>query len=347
MTNNSYDLYYFDQSQVKEWINYKEGENNVNPGFGLVAGKGYLYANSGDGENSQVTLTFTGTPYDGDGTVDLDYTGNGTFLGWNLVGNPYDETAYFSASNPFYRMNESHTGLIAEATTGAINRLEGVFVLATETGQSVQFTTTAPNTKRSSLALNVSRNNSVIDRAIVGFGNSNTLPKFQLFKNSTRIYIAQDGEDYAVVAAEKQGNMPVSFKASENGSYTLSVNTTEVEMSYLHLIDNLTGADIDLLSNPSYTFNAQTGDNEARFRLVFSAKSDNENLDESFAFMSDGQLIVNGEGTLQVFDVLGHQILTKELSVFRSQFSVFNAPGVYVLRLTDGTNVRTQKIVVE
>ena len=118
-------------------------------------------------------------------------------------------------------------------------------------------------------------------------------------------------------------------------------------MSYLHLIDNMTGTDVDLLSNPSYTFNAQTGDNATRFRLVFNAKSDNENLDEPFAFVSNGQLIVSGEGTLQVFDVLGHQILTKELSTFHSPLSTFNVPGVYVLRLTDGTNVRTQKIVVE
>ena len=46
-------------------------------------------------------------------------------------------------------------------------------------------------------------------------------------------------------------------------------------------------------------------------------------------------------GTLQVFDILGHQLLSKELPTA-------NFPsGVYVLRLINGENVRTQKIVVE
>ena len=54
-------------------------------------------------------------------------------------------------------------------------------------------------------------------------------------------------------------------------------------MAYLHLIDNMTGADVDLLSpegviagedpqspTPSYTFTAKTTDYESRFKLVFS-----------------------------------------------------------------------------
>jgi hypothetical protein len=40
-------------------------------------------------------------------------------------------------------------------------------------------------------------------------------------------------------------------------------------MRYLHLIDSLTGADVDLLTEPSYTFDAKTTDDASRFRLVF------------------------------------------------------------------------------
>ena len=42
--------------------------------------------------------------------------------------------------------------------------------------------------------------------------------------------------------------MLVNFKAEENGTYTISVDVDNVEMDYLHLIDNLTGDDIDLLA---------------------------------------------------------------------------------------------------
>lgn len=59
----------------------------------------------------------------------------------------------------------------------------------------------------------------------------------------------------------------------------------------------------------------------------------------------DGNLIVNGEGTLQVFDVLGHEILCTNLSPFTSHLSPLISPGVYVLRLINGKDVKTQKMV--
>ena len=92
-----------------------------------------------------------------------------------------------------------------------------------------------------------------------------------------------------MVIAGNAGEIPVNFKAKENGTYTITVNPENVEMSYLHLIDNMTGADVDLLaakvpelvegptlndgvstgSTTSYTFEAKTTDYESRFRLVF------------------------------------------------------------------------------
>ena len=41
--------------------------------------------------------------------------------------------------------------------------------------------------------------------------------------------------------------MPLNFEASENGEYTISIKAENAEFDYLHLIDNLTGTDIDLL----------------------------------------------------------------------------------------------------
>ena len=64
--------------------------------------------------------------------------------------------------------------------------------------------------------------------------------------------------------------MPINFKATEDGQYTLTIDTEEVNFSYLHLIDKMTGVDVDLLTNPNYTFTAKTTDDERRFKLVFS-----------------------------------------------------------------------------
>ena len=65
--------------------------------------------------------------------------------------------------------------------------------------------------------------------------------------------------------------MPLNFKAARNGEYTLSFKVENVDLEYLHLIDNLAGNDIDLLVTPTYTFEAKTSDYASRFRLVFSA----------------------------------------------------------------------------
>ena len=81
------------------------------------------------------------------------------------------------------------------------------------------------------------------------------------------------------------------------------------------------------------------------FSVGVPADGDNE----TFAFIdASGNIIVNGEGTLQVFDVLGHQLVTKQLSTLNSQLSTLNyKSGVYVLRLINGDDVKTQKMVIE
>ena len=176
----------------------------------------------------------------------------------------------------------------------------------------------------------------------------------QFRKGSTQVSIPLEGKDYAVVSAGDQNEMPVSFKAEKNGTYTLSFNTENVEFGYLHLIDNLTGNDVDLLAGAStlrgtsgsatYTFKARTTDYANRFKLVFATGNAN---DDSFAFMSDGNLIVNNEGnaTLQVIDVNG-RILRSESINGSARVNMNTVPGVYMIRLINGDNVKTQKMVV-
>ena len=335
MLANEYDLYYFDQSNDNEWINYK----GSNGGYNLLPGKGYLYANSGN-----VTLTFTGMPYSGDGQVNLSYNDSATFKGWNLVGNPFAQTAYINRS--FYTMNTDGSEIIA-GTGNSVGAMEGIFVVADSPNDATMtFSVNPPDKTNKQLVVSVSSNNRsyAIDRAIVCFDGSKSLPKVQLFKDNTKLYIPQSGNDYAIVNAETEGELPLSFKATKNGSYTLSFNTENVEFDYLHLIDNMTGNDVDLIATPSYSFDAKTSDYESRFKLVFATSKASDN---SFAFIdASGNLIVNGEGLLQVFDALGRQLFSKELSTFHSPLSAFQSSGVYVLRLINGNDIKTQKIVV-
>ena len=338
-----YDLYYFDQAQDLEWINYKGDQANGNPGgFNLEPGKGYLYANHDD-----VTLYFNGAAYNDSGYVTLVRDDSETTIlkGWNLVGNPFAETAYIEGGRDFYVMNEAGTE-ITPAERNYIEAMEGIFVVPESDGEVMTFTTTEPNKGREQIVVNVNRNRgTVIDRAIIRFDEEDGLPKFQIGKNSTKLYIPENGMDYAVVNAEAQGEIALNFRAAENGVYTLSINTEEVKVNYLHLIDNMAGTDTDLLANPSYSFEAKKSDYPTRFKLVFATGN---NSDDNFAFFSDGNWIISNEGeaTLQVVDALG-RILSSETISGSCSKAIHAAPGVYMLRLINGDNMKVQKVVVE
>ena len=194
------------------------------------------------------------------------------------------------------------------------------------------------------------RGASVINNAIVCFGEGFSTEKFMLNPENTKIFIPQNGKEYgAVSTSSTSGEIPVSFKAAKNGSYTITVNTENVEAQYLHLIDNMTGADVDLLSSPSYTFNASTSDYAYRFKLVFNVTMDdanegNDGMGSSFAYISNGELIISNEGraTLQVIDVMGRIVRNQQIEGDARISTEGMTAGVYVLNL----NGNVQKIVV-
>ena len=341
----TYDLYAFDGSQQQEWRYQPASIDN---------GHGFLYANA---NSSVMNLTGELVPSHQAVSVPLAYDATTTFGAWNLVGNPFACKATPSVDN-FYVIN----GEELSVTSGEIHPMQGIFVKATGPGQSVTFAKS--DGAKSAQALNINlvkagiRDASLIDRARVRFDEGEVLEKFQLNPSHTKVYIPQNGKDYAVVYANNAGEMPVNFKAEKNGSYTLSFNTEEVSFNYLHLIDNMTGNDIDLLATPnviagedpqspalSYTFYAKTTDYASRFKLVFVCGDAND--DNDFAFYSNGNWIISSEGkaTLQVIDVNGRIIKSESINGCAS-ISVNAASGVYMLRLINGNDVKVQKVVV-
>ena len=347
MVSNSFDLYRFNQNASLEWENW-EAESTTNYHFSLEPGKGYLYANS---EN--VTLTFAGTPYSGSGEIVLDYIQGAALTGWNLIGNPYANNAI--VNKPYYRLNEAGSALKTSTEETYVEAMEGIFVQATETNQTATFTPQRSKAGQHAIALtNIVVSNSkgiVLDNAIIRFDKGQILGKFQLNENSTKVYIRQEGQDYAIVNADEMGEIPIGFKAENNGSYTLSFTNKEVSYCYLHLIDNLTGNNIDLLQTPTYTFNALTTDYASRFKLVFAidGSSSLSAGSETFAFINDmGNLCIIGaenSATLQLIDILGHMIHSEQFSGnYESKLNA--APGIYMLRLIQGEDVKVQKIIV-
>ena len=362
MTDTDFDLYRFNQSADLEWENYKqEGEHNL---FNLENGRGYLYNNV-----QTIDLMFTGSinPATTAIPVNLQYTQTAEFAGWNLVGNPFTFNAVVDM--PYYKMNSDGSAILAtEQTTGTIPPCTSIMVKATEANQSITFSKPTEGSAPSNGNLNIAvvqpnmrgastSSATVVDNAIVSFNEGNELEKFVFNTNNAKLYIPQNGKDYAIACTEKQGELPLNFIAEENGTYTITVAPEGVEMSYLHLIDNLTGNDVDLLAlrqaqGPvSYTFTAKTTDYESRFKLVFicgDTNDDNDGDNATFAFYSNGNWIIanEGEATLQVVDVMG-RILSSETISGSINKAIDAMPGMYVLRLVNGNDVKTQKIVVK
>ncbi|MCR4848040.1 MAG: T9SS type A sorting domain-containing protein, partial [Bacteroidales bacterium] len=341
-----YDLYRFNPLANLEWENYNNATHQ--DGFNLVNGMGYLYATK-----ETKTLAFTGTFNTGTSKEITDLP-----AGFNLVGNPFTVDAYVNM--PYYTLNSDGSAIVAKDADDdqRIAPCHGVIVEVSES-ETVTFNTSGefsvgPSNGSLKIALSQAntRSNAVMDNAIVSFNKGERLGKFYFGTQSANIYIPQGGKEYAIAYSEGQGEMPVNFKAKENGTYTLSISATPhsslltPNFKYLHLIDNLTGNDVDLLATPSYTFEAWTTDYASRFKLVFA--TGDADADDPFAFISNGQLIVNGTGTLQVIDMLGHILLSHEVhSDSCLPTSDFLPSGVYVLRLINGDEVKIQKIVVK
>ena len=340
LLNGSYDLYLFDETEELEWRNYKTGE------FSTIENTiGYLYANSGD-----VTLALAGTLVPSNNDVELTgLSAIGTYFNrWNLIGNPFPCNAYLGSSQAFYKMNDAGEELEPVVAGTMIAPMEAVFVEATSATFSRTASRPVGNLNIKLLGSDKTRSNLLMkeDNAIVTFGEDCTLGKYMLNEEASKLYIPQDDRDYAVVSRGYEDEVPLSFKASENGTYTLAIDANHVELSYLHLIDDLTGTDTDLLAVPSYTFEATTTDNANRFRLVFSA---NEVTDEVFAYFNGSEWVVSNEGnaTLQLVDMTGRVISATAINGNTTLAIDTLTPGMYVMRLINGGEVKTQKVVVK
>lgn len=348
MLSNDYDLYYYDEPTYY-WMNQEFEENNFTQ---LENGRGYLYAN-----NEAVTLEFAGELQNGSAMVNvpLSYTANIPLSGFNLVGNPFahNVTAYTSVNvaEGCYQTNETMDDLMVGEISeeNPVKPTEGFFVKASSEGASITFNQSraAKEINKGSIRVELAYDGKLLDRLIVK-KDGEPLEKLSLKENRTKLYATQGHQEMSIVPC-KGNEQLVNFKAAKNGSYTIIVNTKEMEFIYLFLVDNLTGEWTDLLETSSYTFEAKTTDYASRFRLVFGiGEEDSSNGSNTFAFYDGSEWVIlnSGRATLQVVDALGH-VLRNEVVDGNTRVSTNHlSAGVYIIRLLNGENIRTQKIVV-
>ena len=351
----TYDLYLYDEP-THYWINQKAESNQFT---NLTNGRGYLYWNTGS------DLEFAGTLNTTDVAYQLTYSESaGQLKGFNLIGNPFSHNIYKGAgaaidsdklANGYYTLSNDwawQTNIFSQA----IKPTQGILVQATEAFELTIVNSATPATaekKKASFIEIVAGNKEYSDVAYVVFGKGIGLNKIDHINTEIpEVYFWQNNERFAVASLnEDVKEIALNFQAATEGSYDIKVGF-DGDFNYLHLIDNMTGANVDLLQTPSYTFDANVTDYASRFRLVFSANHGNdydEEIDNEFGFIdASGNLnILNnvGEATLQLVDVTGRIISSETFSGSYSK-AVNASAGVYMLRLINGNNVKTQKIVI-
>ncbi len=342
LLSGTYDLYYYDEP-THYWMNHKPSNNHS--GFDLAHKQGYLYAN-----NAETTLQFEGTLASSNSNVIVSGLSHSaeTLNGFNLVGNPFACNA--TVDKDCYVISGKQ--VILATNTPTLAPCEGVMVKANSDQFAVTFTkanASKGNGKGKSLDLVVTQGKANIDRARVRFGEGIGMEKYTLDGDKgSKIALWQEGQDFAVAYTNGQDEMPINIKANSDGIYTLNIEANQLELDYLHLIDNLTGNDVDLLVTPNYTFEAKTTDYASRFRLLFAPAEEIEVATDGFAFFADGHLHVfnQGDARLQLIDMTGHILLAETFQGSLDK-ALDLVPGVYVVRLISEKDTRSMKIVVD
>ena len=346
-----YNLYRYNETSSK-WEAYNTTEH---PDFTTLAnGQGYLYRNNG------MELSFSGEVNHGEVVVNLtNSVTNNELKGFNLIGNPFGHNIYKGSgaaidnnnlSEGFYYLTNNGAWQAGDGSK-AITPQMGVLVQVTGEASEVTLTISDKNNSptntryaNDNLQFIVS-NNEYQDVAYAKFSKGYGLNKIS-HRNSEvpMLYIPQNGERYAIAMMSDNTEMfALNFKAATMGRYTLSYKA-EGEFSYLHVIDRLTGDDVDMLLEGEYSFTASPKDNESRFivRLAYKPDYSNEG-NEMFVYQNGDEILVSGEGELQVFDATGR--LVRNMSINGAKSLNISTQGVYIFRLV-GNEVKTQKIVV-
>jgi len=340
----NFDLLRFDASnQSFPWQTYIAHPEFTN----LENGIGYLYRNARafveESNGNMIT-----------GSVDII-----VYEGWNLIGNPYTHDIVKGSGVDCAINNEkilaegyyqlaNNGGWTAETSLkdgSEIKMGEGLLVKAIESNKFI-INNLAPGSKSRAndeyIQFSVA-NSDYEDVTYAVFNDGYGLDKIN-HRNPDipMIYINQNGEDYAIATmSDEIKSFNLNFKAMKTGQYTLSCDK-DGDFSYLHVIDKLTGRDIDMLLDEKYTFIGSPHDTDARFivRLSYNGGADES---DKFAYQNGDDIVVCGVGELQMFDVTGRHIMTTTINGVET----IKAPSssVYILRLL-GNEIKTQKIVV-
>lgn len=350
-TTTDYDLFKYDGTQELQWVNIKNHGIGTDFESEFVSGRGYIVS-----YEAQTSADFKGILNNDKSFSFKDIKPFDTEDHYNnfyLLGNPFsfdmnwDELSTVTDVYNGYATISNIDGSYDYHTSGTIKVGDGFLVKTTGNSPVLTYgNSRTRNEKQESInviASNIHGSDNVVIY-LAGQEEEGFLKLDNLNKDITNIYIGNNGKRYGIFSFDKDvEEVKLSFEAKHTGSHIISIEP-EGEFEYITLVDNFTGEEINML-NGRYEFVVYSTENSReRFSLKFGKKAEPEQ-DKNFVYQSGDELIIKAQGTVQIIDVMGRIILTKEING-NGKIDISNYDkAMYIIRCLDDQQM-TQKIII-
>ena len=355
-----YDLYKFEgDSLTEEWRNHKAATANFDTVF--VSGRGYMASYKND-----TTATLSGT-FNNATSISYPVTyqdineGKPHWPNFHLLGNPFT----FDMDLSKLSMTNMATGVAMVNDGGTYDYLtltsdntikvgDGFFVKSVGPNPLVSYSVATRGSNDDNTSENISvkvSNSTSRDNVVLNFAGSDKagFPKLNAFnEDAAYLYVVSEEQRYGIFNYDKDINeVPLSFETQKMSRYTISIDA-EGEYESIVLVDRRTGIETNmLLEDYSFTATTSTKENTDRFLVRFTFKSDVEAETETFAYQSGDELIINAEGTVQLFDVTGRILYVGDVASHGERINVGHLNNAaYILRLVNEEGVKVQKVII-
>lgn len=382
-TAGSGDDFYKYEETTGMWINRTADGGVLNGSFetNFGVGTGYLVA-----YQNPTTKSFTGSLNNSDVSISGLTDQGGADDGWHLIGNPFPSAIQWNKTGGSWSTtNIGGIAKVVNGSTGNYSDLNTDDIIPAAQGFIVEVdggtpgSLILPKAARTHSTDNWYKNQDVQERLqLEVHGGSNS------FSDITTLYLNEDATNeydsqfdshklYGMVTAPQlftkmgeenystnsfnyersEKSIPLAFRAGTNGEHTIEIITntmTEVDGLYLEdLVENVT---IDLSKTDTYSFSANTEDNEDRFQIHFGTTAV-EDLQESNlqAYINGNNLIIIGEegnAQLSIFDIQGKQLVNESIKLsasFQKRLSLQS--GIYIVKIQTAGLVKTRKVIIK
>jgi len=394
------DVFYFPGSSTS-WIKYydetiSDWQYITDINTPLEVGKGYAVWISASRINE--TAEYDGVLNNGDYTVNLDYSG--VDKGFNLVGNPFPSSldwdqgtwnhvnttaiAYVWNNGNYITRNSIGQGTL---TDGIIPPGQGFFVQASDAGASISLPQDARVHGGQNLYKKNKRESKIENtdflkvRVSDGIKEDQTWISFhELASNNWDMGIDAerlDGADdqpqlYTKLDSKKMSlqvfeplleahTVPVYFKATENGIYTLTFDYMEsFENATIWLVDKNEDIWVNLDVNNTYEFSSNSQDNPDRFTIHFYrgitniSNSEIAKTEKFKIWSSNNAINIKRNNTdekinkIEIVNMLGQTVSAVENPYGDIQTITLNTDNIYVIvRVYTNSDIVNEKVFIK